>query len=141
MSHFIIDDSEYEFEPDPFAEFHSKRMGVELNKVLEPGMIFDYEYDYGSTTQLVLEVISVRRGKLKRGEGSIMLVARNDPMSFACRSCKKEEATNICTNCVSRYSFVGLTLCKSCVKRHKCGAQMALPIVNSPRTGVCGYTG
>jgi hypothetical protein len=28
-----------------------------------------------------------------------------------------------------------------CVKDHECGEEMLLPMANSPRAGVCGYTG
>ena len=32
-------------------------------------------------------------------------------------------------------------LCQSCADEHECGEDMLLPVVNSPRTGVCGYAG
>lgn len=32
-------------------------------------------------------------------------------------------------------------LCESCAKNHECDEDMFLPVLNSPRTGVCGYTG
>lgn len=31
--------------------------------------------------------------------------------------------------------------CKECAPKHECGEQMMLPVLNSPRTGVCGYDG
>lgn len=136
LSHFIIGDKEYESSPDP--EFRSKSMRVVLDRILGAGMTFGYEYDYGSTTELVLKVVAVRPGKLKRGP-PLMLVARNDPVSFECTSCKKAVATDVCSVCF--WEGPEATFCASCLKRHKCGEDMALPIVNSPRTGVCGYAG
>lgn len=137
LSHFIIGDEEYESSPD--QEFRSKSMRVALDRirVLAPGMTFDYEYDYGSTTELVLKVVAVRPGKLRRGP--VMLAARNDPISFECTSCKKAVATDVCAVCF--WEAPEAMFCASCLKRHKCGEDMALPVVNSPRTGVCGYTG
>lgn len=136
LSHFIIDDEEYESYPDP--DFGSDQdMRVALDTILAPGMTFDYEYDYGSTTELVLKVVAVRPGKLKRGP--VVLAARNDPISFECTSCKKAAATDVCAVCF--WEGPEAMFCASCLKRHKCGEDMALPIVNSPRTGVCGYTG
>lgn len=136
LSHFIIGDEEYESSPDP--EFRSKSMRVALDRVLVAGMTFGYEYDYGSTTELVLKVVAVRPGKLKRGL-PLMLVARNDPVSFECTSCRKAVATDVCAVCF--WEGPEAMFCASCLKRHKCGEDMALPIVNSPRTGVCGYAG
>jgi len=136
LSHFTIEDEEYESRPDP--DFGSdKDMRVALATILAHGMTFDYEYDYGSTTELVLKVVAVRPGKLRRGQ--VMLAARNDPISFECMSCRKAAATDVCSVCF--WEGPEAMFCASCLKRHKCGEDMALPIVNSPRTGVCGYTG
>jgi hypothetical protein len=136
LSHFIIGDEEYESSPDP--EFRSKNMRVALDRVLGAGATFGYEYDYGSTTELVLRVVAVRPGRLKKGP-PLMLVARNDPICFECTSCKKAVATDVCSVCF--WEGPKAMFCASCLKHHKCGEDMALPIVNSPRTGVCGYTG
>src|SRR6266699_6043638 len=46
--------------------------------------------------------------------------------------------THICTQCI--YKDKGY-LCDTCARSHKCGEEMLLPLVNSPRAGVCGYTG
>jgi hypothetical protein len=136
LSHFIIDDEEYESSPDP--DFGGdKDMRVALASVLEPGMTILHEYDYGSTTELVLKVVELRPGKLKKGP--VTLAARNDPVHYECVSCKKAPATDVCSMCTCERPEA--MFCASCLKRHKCGEDMALPIVNSPRTGVCGYTG
>jgi hypothetical protein len=31
--------------------------------------------------------------------------------------------------------------CDKCLTKHECGDEMSLPVVNSPRMGVCGYCG
>jgi hypothetical protein len=64
-------------------------------------------------------------------------MARNDPPEYLCDLCDKP-ATQICTMCL--YKDEGL-LCEAHAKTHKCGDEMFLPVVNSPRVGVCGYSG
>ncbi len=32
-------------------------------------------------------------------------------------------------------------LCEACLADHECDEEMFMPLVNSPRTGVCGYVG
>jgi len=44
----------------------------------------------------------------------------------------------ICSQCI--WEETGL-LCSECAKKHECGEEMLLPVVNSPRMGMCGYTG
>jgi hypothetical protein len=104
-------------------------------------MIFDYVYDYGSSTELIFKVISSTPGKIKKGRKPIRLVARNDPILFLCHTCKKATATSICSICRSKRSVKKASFCDNCLKLHECGEGMALPIVDSPRSGECGYTG
>jgi len=119
----------------PMADFDDETMEAILYDVLSPEMEFYHEYDFGSTTHLKLKVVSQEQGQIK-GK-SITVLARNEPPTFVCISCGKM-ATNVCTECI--YSDEGL-LCDRCAAEHKCGEEMLLPIVNSPRVGVCGYTG
>lgn len=104
-----------------------------INKVLAVGTQFDYEYDFGTTTQLAGKVISVRSGKLKK---DAKLIARNDlPEDISCTTCQNKPEV-ICSVC---YDFC----CKKCEKKHNSceGEEFMLPVVNSPRMGMCGYTG
>jgi hypothetical protein len=110
-------------------------MRSRLDKVLTPGQSFTHEYDFGSTTELNLKVIS--EWEVETKGKAIQILARNDPPAIACDVCGKP-ATEICTECV--YSGEGW-LCDECAKDHECGEEMMLPVVNSPRVGVCGYTG
>ena len=64
-----------------------------------------------------------------------------DPILFECHTCKKASATSICSICKSESSIKQASLCDNCLKLYECGEDMALPIVNSPRSGECGYTG
>jgi hypothetical protein len=116
----------------PMAEFDERDMNVPLRKVLQPSLTFSYEYDFGSTTPLKLCVIGDRQTKFPRK--TIQIQARNLPPDLRCAECEKP-ATVICTECG------GELLCEDCGAEHECGEEFALPVVNSPRTGVCAYSG
>ncbi len=112
-----------------------KSMRVRLDKVLSPGQTCSYEYDYGTTTELKLKVISEREVEA-RGK-AIQVLARNTPPVILCEECGKP-ATNICSQCI--FDEKGW-LCDDCAQEHECGEEMLLPVVNSPRVGMCAYTG
>lgn len=134
MSAFTIEGITYSVAP--MAEYDDESMGARLDEVLSPGMKFHYEYDFGSTTYLALKVISQEQKQIK-GK-SIRVLARNEPPSYTCMSCGKM-AAHVCTECL--WSDSGGWLCNECVAEHECGEEMLLPVVNSPRVGVCAYTG
>ena len=68
---------------------------------------------------------------------TIQILARNNPPIIPCDVCR-EPATTISTQCIFEDQRCP---CDACAKDHKCGEEMLLLLVNSPRTGVCGYTG
>ncbi len=111
------------------------KKGKKLEYVLHPGMQLIYRYDFGSTTELMLKVLSEFTTNVKTGE--VEILARNDPPQIKCSHCDNL-AKRICTECI--YEDAGW-LCDDCAEDHKCGEDMLLPVVNSPRTGVCGYVG
>ena len=114
---------------------NEQNMNTPLYKILETGMKFDYEYDFGSTTHLTIKVMADELCDPKNK--SVKLLARNEPPLIKCSECDKP-ATQVCTECI--YDNAGW-LCDDCVSDHECGEEMLLPVVNSPRVGVCGYTG
>ena len=104
------------------------------------GLRIDYEYDFGSTTGLTITVIDEYPVKADK---KIVLLSRNEPLEIMCCKCKKAPATQICTECLFEEDA---EFCDKCAKKHakKCEAfedYAALPVVNSPRMGECGYTG
>ena len=112
-----------------------KSMRVRLDKVFSPGQNCSYEYDYGTTTELKLKVIAEREAEA-RGK-AIRVLGRNTPPVILCEECGKP-ATNVCSQCI----FDGKGwLCDDCAEKHECGEEMLLPVVNSPRVGMCAYTG
>lgn len=112
-------------------------MGRKIIDVLSPGMELLYEYDFGTPTQLLVRVLAKYEGPLQIKQPFVIL-ARNEPPEFPCEECGETLAAEICTEC--QWDDLGW-LCESCAEDHECGEYMMLPVVNSPRTGVCGYTG
>lgn len=138
LSAFDIDGTNYDIEPQnnfPWGR-PAKSMNCKLASVLTEGMTFSYEYDFGSTTELMITVVNYRIG-ISRKE-KIAILSRNNQIEFLCDECGKKPAVYICTECI--YEGTGW-LCEDCARTHKCGEEMLLPVCNSPRMGVCGYCG
>ena len=121
--------SSYE-EEDNFWGDAPKSMNIKLDDVLDVKDKFLHEYDFGTPTELDIQVLSIRKGTIDEPVG---ILARNDPPVFECEKCERA-ATQICALCMEDY-------CDNCIKEHNCGEDYAMPLVNSPRAGVCGYTG
>lgn len=124
MSAFSINGKEYS------SDGEMRKM---IRRLFEVDDEFDYAYDFGSTTELKGKIISNRAGKLSK---NIRLIARNNlPDCIKCTICGNHPKI-ICPEC---YDF----FCEKCKKKHAgCeGEEFFLPVVNSPRMGVCGYTG
>lgn len=116
---------------------HDVGMSLKLWDVLEPGMELHYEYDFGSTTELLVKVLGTCDRVMKRRKPVQILCRNQEPVNL-CNDCGKGRAVVICTEC--QWDDMGW-LCQACAENHECGKDMQLPVVNSPRTGVCGYTG
>jgi hypothetical protein len=96
----------------------------------------EYEYDFGSTTALTGELIGKRHGSICRAP--VRLLARNEPLVWPCADCEAP-ATLVCPYCID--SDDGL-FCDAHAGVHEhADEEVYLPVVNSPRMGVCGYTG
>jgi hypothetical protein len=121
---------------DPYQE---RDMGVELGAVLKVGQKIPYEYDFGSTTDLMVRVVGEREGALTEEEQEevVHVMARNEAPVISCRECGKPA-----TKVISGYFYAGDgALCDACAKKNREDEEMMLPVVNSPRVGVCAYTG
>ncbi len=134
LSSFTINNIKYISEKDEYFK-EDKSMNYLLEKVLKNGKEFYYEYDFGSPTYLELKVVNER--EIEDSDRSIEIIARNEPLVVNCDSCGKI-ATYICRQCIN--SGDGW-ICDDCAHEHKCGEEALLPVVNSPRVGVCGYSG
>src|SRR6266566_5297751 len=114
-----------------------RSLDAPLEKVLKVSQKFSYEYDFGSSTDLTLKVLSEREGVIQ-DEDNIGILAQNSEPVILCKVCGKP----------AKYVVGGYfdveenAFCsKKCVKKSGEDADMLLPVVNSPRVGVCGYTG
>lgn len=141
MSAFTIDDMRYSVQP--MEQFDERDMDVEVGAVLDEGREFSHQYDFGTTTELSLCV--VERDDHHCGFGvtadygdmPVRLLARNDMPDIRCGVCG-DEATVVCS--VHSHEQDGW-LCDDCQADHECEREMVLPVVNSPRVGMCAYTG
>jgi hypothetical protein len=120
--------------------YHGDRrldMDRQLCDVFSPGMEMIYCYDFGKATELSVKVISVYDA-VANGWQPIHLLARNKAPEIPCSVCGKAPAIKACTACVVEGKG---WLCEACAADHPCGEEIILPVLNSPRTGVCGYDG
>lgn len=124
MSCFVINRNRY---------INDDEMNQKIQSVFYQGIRFQHQYDFGDTTTLQGEVVTVHSGELKK---SPELLAQNHfPSDIVCDRCQAPPQ-HICSGC-------GDCFCKTCLEQHDdCeGEEFILPAVNSPRMGVCGYTG
>lgn len=133
LSSFYIEGDDFSVSVEPGSGERS--MNTRMDKVLRKGLTFEYEYDFGSTTSLKLKVVDERYGKKK--QTAVELLSRNVKPVIACSACA-QPAVSVCVECI--YEESGW-LCESCAESHECGEEMLLPVVNSPRVGVCAYCG
>jgi hypothetical protein len=131
LSQFNDDEEEY---PGEIS------MNKKAKDVLFKGLKLNYTYDFGSSTNLVLTVIEEYP---INADEKVVLLSRNEPPEMMCAMCGKAPATQICTSCM----YDGdAEFCDKCATKHekKCedfADYASMPVVNSPRMGVCGYTG
>jgi len=132
LSSFIIGDVNYDSSVDEEFEFYSESetMDFKLSQVISVGDKFRYDYDFGSTTTLKLEVIDEYLTGEKHSE--IEILARN------------EEIQNFCANCNKKAEYFDYAeekfFCEDCVDEDSDMVD-APEYTNSPRDGVCGYEG
>ncbi|MBO6185046.1 MAG: hypothetical protein J6O88_10240 [Chryseobacterium sp.] len=112
-----------------------------LVDILEKGMDVGYEYDFGSTTYLQIKVVEEFSYKSPK---KIYLLSRNEPLKLMCHTCKEQPASVMCS--VEQWEDQEHMFCDECATKHEEVCEdfadyAALPIVNSPRMGECGYEG
>lgn len=119
-------------------EFGDKAMTAAVRKVFEPGMTITYEYDFGTTSELLIKVVGVREGKAT-SQHPVTLMARNSFTPPPCLICG-QPATYTCIECISETLDGSPVFCDEHASQHE-HDEMLMQIVNSPRTGLCGYNG
>lgn len=133
LSAFSIAGTTYEDSPEPRGwGTPARSMGAKVGKVLSAGTTFSYAYDFGSTTRLEGKVV----GMVDGGKTKLSILARNQAIDWPCDACG-EPAVTVCS-CCKQLSCGCTDLCDDCGESLE---EMGLPAVNSPRMGICGYTG
>jgi hypothetical protein len=144
LSDFEIDGTTYTV-PNPyddgpfsiFADRNERTMNFKLGKILNKGTSFQHTYDFGSSTELKLRVVDERQGRAVKE--AVRLLSQNEAPVWQCEVCG-EDASWVCTFCM--YEKENPFYCQHHAEDHDCDEpEMLLPVVNSPRMGVCGYSG
>ena len=125
--------SSYPCDDDELVE--EEGMHYRLSKVLRKGLKFSYEYDFGSTTCLDLHVVDTWQRREMKPE--IKLLARNQSPAWECANCGKP---GVWIEACGFGLDLEMVLCNDCTDQAE-EPECLLPLVNSPRTGVCGYDG
>jgi len=136
LSAFEINGVKYYSLSEDENDMNYNDMNYRLDRVLSVGMEFYYIYDFGTPTELRLKVVGERMGK---AEKMVRILARNNPPDIRCKC--GEKAKWVCAKCFVENLGENCYFCEKCAKKHKCEKEMLLPVVNSPRCGVCGYEG
>jgi len=118
---------------------NERKMSVKVDSLFTPGLEIPYEYDFGTTTELVIKVVDQRAGR-PTTDHPIVLMARNKFEPPACMECV-QPATKMCNQCLYDHEGERFGLCDEHAEEHEHEEYNIMPLVNSPRAGQCGYTG
>jgi len=116
----------------PVRSYDEISMGKKVGG-FTPGSVIQYEYDFGSTTTLYITF--VQKILRKKQKTAVRVLARNAPYQFKCEKCGKQ-ATQLDTS-----EWPSVMYCDECAEEYGNDEGYFLPVVNSPRMGVCGYSG
>lgn len=110
-----------------------------VEQIFEPGVELTHIYDFGTSSETLIKVMEIREGK-PTTRYPIALMARNEMPEVKCDECD-EQAAWLCNECMYEEEKAG-TLCDRHAKKHPHDNYGdPLPMVNSPRVGMCGYEG
>ena len=99
----------------------------------EAGQVVQYEYDFGDTTTLYITF--VQKTTRPKQRTAVRVLARNAPYAFECEKCGKP------AEYVYMEEWPPELYCEKCAEEVNEDLEMCLPVVNSPRMGVCAYDG
>lgn len=109
------------------------------DQLFEPGLVLRHLYDFGTTSETDIRVVGSRRGKAL-SKHPIALLARNIQPEATCQECG-QPAEWLCMECIYEENKPGF-LCAEHVEMHPhTDYGEPVELVNSPRLGMCGYTG
>ncbi|HDQ35012.1 MAG TPA: hypothetical protein ENN14_01715 [Chloroflexi bacterium] len=114
-------------------------MSRKISQVFQPGVELTHIYDFGTSSETLVKAVAVRKGQALTDD-PIYLMGRNIAPPATCMECE-EPATWLCLECVYEHDENGY-LCEAHAEDHPHDAYgEPMPLVNSPRCGMCGYYG
>jgi len=105
--------------------------------VFAPGLVLHHLYDFGTSSHTNIQVLGASQGK-PVNQHPISLLARNQMPEETCAECEQKAAW-MCMECLIEFSEMTF-LCDRHRKKHV-HTEGPLTLVNSPRLGMCGYSG
>jgi hypothetical protein len=136
----------------------SKSMGCKVGEIFSDGMAISYEYDFGSTTELVIKVQDHRFGVWQKEP--VVILSRNNPPEIVCGHCGTNSARWVDPERIYEEDPYWCDECLLAERREEAAkedgeeydeegewdeemaeTEFFLPVCNSPRMGVCGYEG
>lgn len=120
---------------------HEVGKSRKANDIFASGETLRHLYDFGTTSETDIKVVGAREGKATT-KHPIALMARNTMPERICQTCGKP-AAYLCMECLIEGAQDGnWFLCEEHVEDHPHEDYGdPVPLVNSPRLGMCGYTG
>jgi hypothetical protein len=110
-----------------------------VQEVFAPDVELTHIYDFGTSSETLLKFVGAREGNPTTAK-PIALMARNLMPEAECIECG-QPATHLCMQCLYEEEGKG-TLCDEHAQTHPHDEYgEPLPLVNSPRLGMCGYDG
>ena len=114
-------------------------MGIPVSRVFQKGVELTHIYDFGTSSETLVKAVGQREGKALT-KNPIFLMARNELPKAGCIECD-QPASWLCMECIYEYDKSGY-LCENHADKHPHEDYgEPLPLVNSPRLGMCGYIG
>ena len=114
-------------------------METRVDRALQPGVQLVHINDFGTSSETLVRSVFMRNGRPTISH-SIALMARNNSPEPSCMACE-QTAVRICIECVYEDDRNGM-LCQNHEATHPHEDYGGpLPVVNSPRMGMCGYDG
>jgi len=112
-------------------------MDRKADHVFQLEMIMRHEYDFGTPSETDIKVLGVSQGK-PATQNPLSLLARNQMPEQTCQECDQKAAW-LCMECVYEHGE-DVFLCDDHLENHE-HEEGPIKLVNSPRVGMCGYTG
>lgn len=114
-------------------------MSRKVEAIFAPGVELTHIYDFGTSSETLLKYVAMREGQ-PLSKHPIYLMARNKMPEAVCAECEAE-AGWYCVDCLVEEGE-WINLCYKHRADHDHDAYGGpVPLVNSPRLGMCGYDG